>query len=625
MRFLFLILMLSVTVVPAYAQVDTTITYQGQLQDSGSAVNDDVSLFFELHDDPNPTSGSKVAEEGPFTVSVSDGLFEVPLNFGDVNFTVAKYLRIQVDGTWLDGTQKITTVPVAQYALGAGGVYWSDVFGAPDFWRLGGNSGTTPGSDFIGTTDNTAFEVHVDGARALRIEPGDGPNVIAGSPANQVTDGVVGASLAGGAMVDGNVVTDHFGTVAGGAANTAGSNDGDPTSDRWAAVGGGEDNTASGPRSTVGGGHRNEASGLNAVVGGGNSNTASNSYSTIAGGNRGTVDGFYGALGGGSNNSVFARFGVIGGGGWTDSANRDATANQVHDQYGTIAGGGNNRAGVDDGNSSTQQFATIGGGSGNAARNTGVTISGGINNQAGGLGPGATVGGGESNTASNSHATVAGGISNFATGNRATISGGDSNTSQGFRGFIGGGYDNNIGSGAQHATVSGGRENVIENSADGGTIPGGEGARATRYGEQAYASGSFAQPGDAQASNFVLRNTTSDTAWTELFLDGASERLKVEADRTVAFEVLPVGRDVDSSTAHAWKGRGLIFTNSSGTNTQFWGSPNSNVIEIDGPSGWDIQFRADDAANALAIEVTGALNTNIRWVARVETVEVAGL
>ncbi|RFF28725.1 hypothetical protein DZK25_01285 [Wenzhouxiangella sp. 15181] len=610
---------------PLHAAVITTITYQGQLQDGGTPVNGNVGMFFELHDDPDPTSGSKVADSGPFTVNVSDGLFEVPLDFGDVNFTVARHLRIRVDGTWLADTQEITSVPIAQYALGAGGVYWSDVSGAPDFWRLGGNSGTTPGSNFIGTNDNTPFEVHVDGDRALRIEPGDGPNFIAGSRANRVTDGAVSASVAGGAYIDGNIVRDDFGTVAGGAANVAGSEDGDPNSSRAAAVGGGEDNIASGSRATVGGGHFNTASGLNATVGGGHGNVASQSYSTVAGGFEGTVDGFYGAIGGGSHNSVLAWFGSIGGGGWTDNANRDATANKVHDQYGTIAGGGNNRAGVDDGDSSAQQFATIGGGSGNSAENTGVTIAGGINNQAGGLGQGATVGGGESNTASNSYAIVSGGISNTATGNRATIGGGESNFSQGFRGFIGGGYSNDIGSGAQHATISGGRENVVENSADGGTIPGGEGARATRYGEQAYASGYFTQPGDAQASNLVLRNTTSDTAWTELFLDGSGERLKVDLGRAVAFEILIIGKDVDSDTAHAWKSSGLIFTNSSGTATQFWGDPNANLVDLDSFSGWDVRFQADGTTNALLIEVTGDAGTNVRWVARVETVEVAGL
>lgn len=620
MRKIFAILTIALLLLSAAAGAQSTITYQGQLERQGSPVDGEtVEVFFELHDDPNPGSGTLVSDSGPFFVGVEDGLFQVDLNLGDVNFTVARYLRIQVNGTWLAETQEITSVPMAQYALGAGGVQWSGVLNAPEFWKLGGNSATTPGSDFIGTIDNVPFEVHVDGARALRIEPGNGPNVIAGSPANQVVDGVVGASVAGGAMIDGNVVTDDFGTVGGGASNVAGSDDGDPTSDPWATVGGGEDNTASGPRATVGGGHRNEASGLNAVVGGGNSNTASNSYSTIAGGNRGTVDGFYGTLGGGANNSVFARFGVVGGGGWTDSANRDATANQVHDQYGTIAGGGNNRAGVDDGNVLGQQFATIGGGSGNSAENTGTTISGGIDNQAGGLGPGATVGGGESNAASNGHSTVAGGISNLATGNRATIGGGDSNFSQGFRGFIGGGYNNDIGSGAQHATISGGQENVIENSADGGTIPGGEGARATRYGEQAYASGSFASPGDAQASTYVLRNATSDGTPTELYLDGSGERLTIDANRSITYEIQVVARNTDTGFSRGWRYSGVIFNN--GTNVQI----NGAQTDLDtGLTSWDVNVQADDTNKALVVEVTGDAGTNIRWVARVETVEVAG-
>jgi hypothetical protein len=41
-------------------------------------------------------------------------------------------------------------------------------------WLLGGNAGTTPGTDFLGTTDARAVEVKVGGARALRIDPGAG-------------------------------------------------------------------------------------------------------------------------------------------------------------------------------------------------------------------------------------------------------------------------------------------------------------------------------------------------------------------------------------------------------------------------------------------------------------------
>lgn len=509
---------------PLHAAVITTITYQGQLQDGGTPVNGNVGMFFELHDDPDPTSGSKVADSGPFTVNVSDGLFEVPLDFGDVNFTVARHLRIRVDGTWLADTQEITSVPIAQYALGAGGVYWSDVSGAPDFWRLGGNSGTTPGSDFIGTNDNTPFEVHVDGDRALRIEPGDGPNFIAGSRANRVTDGAVSASVAGGAYIDGNIVRDDFGTVAGGAANVAGSDDGDPNSGRAAAVGGGEDNIASGSRATVGGGHFNEARGLNATVAGGHGNVASQSYSTVAGGIEGTVDGFYGAIGGGSHNSVLAWFGSIGGGGWTDFDEKDGTGNKVFDDYGTIGGGGNNRVGSDDGNISNDTFATVSGGSDNAAE-------------------------------------------------------------------------------AGHST-----------------IPGGEGARATRYGEQAYASGYFSEPGDAQASTYVLRNVTTDSSTTELFLDGSGERMGVDANRSMTYQIHVVARDVDSGSSDGWRYSGLVVNN--GTIVQNIGPDLDWDAEF---SGWIVSVEADDTNKALVVKVTGASNTTIRWVARVETVEVAGL
>jgi hypothetical protein len=65
-------------------------------------------------------------------------------------------------------------------------------------WGRTGNAGTTPGTNFLGTTDNNAFEVKVNNARALRIEPGSTPNVIGGHSSNTVTSGVVAATIGGG-------------------------------------------------------------------------------------------------------------------------------------------------------------------------------------------------------------------------------------------------------------------------------------------------------------------------------------------------------------------------------------------------------------------------------------------
>jgi hypothetical protein len=80
-----------------------------------------------------------------------------------------------------------------------------DDIGAPA-WRLGGNAGTDPATDFIGTTDATALELRTAGVRSLRIEPStvlfDGvpitTNTIAGSSANEVLPGVRGATVSGG-------------------------------------------------------------------------------------------------------------------------------------------------------------------------------------------------------------------------------------------------------------------------------------------------------------------------------------------------------------------------------------------------------------------------------------------
>ena len=39
------------------------------------------------------------------------------------------------------------------------------------YWKLGGNSGTAPGAHFLGTTDNQALELKVNGQRVMRLEP----------------------------------------------------------------------------------------------------------------------------------------------------------------------------------------------------------------------------------------------------------------------------------------------------------------------------------------------------------------------------------------------------------------------------------------------------------------------
>ncbi len=177
----------------------------------------------------------------------------------------------------------------------------------PATWLLGGNAGTgcttSPCTDFIGTTDNTSFEVRVNGSRAFRIEPqisngGLSPNVIAGFSGNHATGvGTAGATIAGGGLSGGSANTaDFFATVGGGAGNTA--------SGSYSIVAGGGGNTASGGSSSVAGGAANNAQGADSAVGGGNSNTASGFYSAVVGGGSNIASGKGSTVAGGFSNTA---------------------------------------------------------------------------------------------------------------------------------------------------------------------------------------------------------------------------------------------------------------------------------------------------------------------------------
>lgn len=300
-------------------------------------------------------------------------------------------------------------------------------------------------------------------------------------------------------------------------------------------------------------------------------------------------------IGGYSGNSVTSGVAgaTIAGGGASGYTNR------VTDDYGTVGGGLKNQAGDNAGTTSDRLYATVGGGARNTASGFYATVGGGWWNTA--SYSGATVGGGDSNTASHWYATVGGGAWNTASGYMATVGGGHDNTASG-----------------SFATVSGGRVNTA--SGDYATVPGGAYASATHYGELAYASGNFANPGDAQTSIYVLRNTTTDATQTELFLDGSVERITIADGRTMTFDILVVGRENDNGESagyHIWG----VIDNVAGT-AAIVGSVNEAVLGED-DTDWDVTVDADDTYDALRIQVQGGSGDSIRWVATVRTAEVA--
>ncbi len=116
--------------------------------------------------------------------------------------------------------------------------------GGGNAWLLTGNSGTTPGTNYVGTSDNVALVFKVNNERALRLEPNaTSPNLIGGNIEQLGAQrGVRGVDRRRGkARRRPTVVTDLYGTVGGGAGNQAGDDAGTTDDAAYATVGGGYD------------------------------------------------------------------------------------------------------------------------------------------------------------------------------------------------------------------------------------------------------------------------------------------------------------------------------------------------------------------------------------------------
>jgi len=349
-------------------------TYQGRLNDGGAPANGSYDLTFTLYDS---ASGPTVINM-PLTnaaTAVSNGLFTVTLDCGPGAFTGdARWLEIAVrtngssgDFVTLSPRQALTATPYARYASSAGTattagtatIASSVSAGAVDnaalqagavdssriaagaitttnlspallsntFWRLDGNSGTTAGTQFVGTADNQPLELKVDGQRALRLEPnaGGAPNVIGGWSENYAGPGVSGAVIAGG----GNPALAATNSVLG----------------SLSAIGGGANNTINAQRAVIAGGVANniDANSTGAAIGGGTANNIqfSSAHAHIGGGFQNIIQGpgSYGTIGGGFTNTIQAgAFQATIGGGAFNLINGGS-------QAGTISGGSSNVVG----------------------------------------------------------------------------------------------------------------------------------------------------------------------------------------------------------------------------------------------------------------------------------------
>ena len=199
----------------------TAFTYQGQLLINGFPAEGIYDLEFYVRDAPSAGNPVGATNTQP-TVAISNGLFTVVLDFGPGVFTGSpRWLEIgaRTNGsvsayTILAPRQEITPAPYAVFSPNAGtaataqsvssgaisapqlntaaapaagqvlaytdtGMVWTNPAAGGE-WLLSGNSGTTPATQYLGTSDGQPLQIKATGG--INFSTGTNRVSLAGQP-----------------------------------------------------------------------------------------------------------------------------------------------------------------------------------------------------------------------------------------------------------------------------------------------------------------------------------------------------------------------------------------------------------------------------------------------------------
>ena len=144
----------------------------------------------------------------------------------------------------------------------------------------------------------------------------------------------------------------------------------------------------------------------------------------------------------------------------------------------------------------------------------------------------------------------------------------------------------------------------------------------------AISGGGFAARGDAQSGIFVLRSdTTSATPEALTTTNSAASttnQIILPNNSAYSFSGTIIAREQASAGSDyaAWEIKGALLRDANAASTVLGNGIKNKLYASAGASAWDIALTADTTNGGLAITVTGAAATNIRWVATVNTSEV---
>lgn len=174
-------LLLSITI---FGQAPHLFNYQGIVrQASGNPVaNKKISLRISIID--GSATGKTVYSEIQQATTNSSGLYSIAIGSGktlsgamkDISWgSRDKFIHVEIDTDGGDrytsiGTAQLLSVPFALYAANGPGTSSKESL-AGTYWETTGNSGTTPGTNFLGTTDNVGLVFKTNNEMSGFLDP----------------------------------------------------------------------------------------------------------------------------------------------------------------------------------------------------------------------------------------------------------------------------------------------------------------------------------------------------------------------------------------------------------------------------------------------------------------------
>jgi hypothetical protein len=234
---------------------------------------------------------------------------------------------------------------------------------------------------------------------------------------------------------------------------------------------------------------------------------------------------------------------------------------------------------------------------------------------------------GQNNTASNTGAAVVGGNSNTASSVRAAILGGDSNTANNSNAAVVGGAINTAS--GQNSVVIGGTTSTA-NTSNSAVLGGYGGSVRSVIGYTVFPASNAPinfSAGTSQTALLVLGKQTTDATATTITSNSSvgatNNQVILPNNSAYTFQGTCVANVTGGGDSSGWKFEGVIKRGANAASTALVAAVTPLVIAQDvGAATWVLAITADTTNGGIAVTVTGAAATTIRWVVKIETTEV---